>query len=200
MAGKAEFSVKEEEDVQRRHAIQRGNTVRHDGTLVREVRRATWSPAQLVAVAAGIVLVVFGGVGLGRAGTNFSFSHLAFAHSQVAGLGVTPLSALAELAVGVLLLAGGAFPGTATAACAFFGVVMLAFGLVVALDQGPFANSWAYTRANGISYVVVGAVLLVTAAVSPVFASRRELVVEQASTAQSTAGAEQLGSDALRTS
>jgi uncharacterized membrane protein HdeD (DUF308 family) len=184
----------EEENVRSRHAVQRGETVTQDGTLVREVRRAAWSPAQIVAVVAGIVLVVLGGVGLARAGTDFSFSHLGLAHAQVAGLGVTPLSAVAELAVGVLLLAGGAFPGGAKSMTALFGVLMLAFGLVVALDRTPFFHSWAYTTANGIFFVVVGAVLLLTAAVSPVFGSRRETVVQQASTAQATDQADQFGS------
>ncbi|MGA2208269.1 MAG: hypothetical protein ABSH30_01395 [Acidimicrobiales bacterium] len=160
----------------------RRQVVNQDGAVVREVRRASWSPSQLVAVVAGILLVVLGGVGLARAGT--SFSHLAFAHSQVAGLGVTPLSALAELAVGVLVLAGGAYPGSAKGTTSFFGVVLLAFGLIVALDDKPFFKNWAYTRGNGIFFIVVGAVLLVTAAVSPIFSSRRAVVVERASTSQ----------------
>lgn len=154
----------------------RRQTVNQDGTLVREVRRASWSPSQLVAVAAGILLVVIGGVGLARTGTNFS--HLAFSHSQVAGLGVTPVSALVELAVGVLILAGGAYPGSAKGTTSVFGVVMLAFGLIVALDAKPFFSNWGYTRGNGIFFIVVGAVLLVTAAASPIFSSRRAVVVQ----------------------
>lgn len=146
-----------------------------NGAVIREVRRAAWSPAQLIDVAAGVLLVVLGGVGLARAGTNFS--DLTYAHSQVIGLGVTPLSAVAELVAGVLLLAGAAYAASSKAMSSFVGVVMLAFGLVVALDQAPFHRAWDFGRPNGIACAIAGAVLLLSSIASPVFSSRRRIVV-----------------------
>jgi hypothetical protein len=151
--------------------------VNEDGATLREVRRATWSPAQLVAVIAGVLLVVLGGLGLARAGTDFS--NLAASHAQVAGMWVSPLSALAELIVGVLVLAGGAYPAGAKGTMSVFGVLLLAFGLIVAIDPTPFFRTWAYTKGDGIFYAIVGAILLITAVVSPVFYSRRDRVVMQ---------------------
>lgn len=150
---------------------------RRDGTVVREVRRSAWSPAQFIDIVAGVLLVVLGGVGLARAGTNFS--DLTYAHAHVAGFGVTPLSAVAELAAGVVLLAGGAFAVSSKPTSAVVGVVMLAFGLVVALDQVPFHRAWDFGRANGIACALAGAVLLLSSMLSPVVRSRRRVVVER---------------------
>ncbi len=152
-------------------------TVNETGANVREVRRSTWSPAQVVAILGGLLLLVLGAVGLAR--TGLSFSNIAFTHTQVAGLPVTSLSALAELIVGVILLIGAAFPSSAKATMAILGVVMLAFGLIVALDPRPFFRLWAYDSGSGIFFVIVGAVLLVAAAVSPVILSRRNVVVRE---------------------
>jgi hypothetical protein len=151
--------------------------VSEDGATLREVRRTAWSPAQIVAVIAGLLLVVLGGVGLARTGTDFS--HLATSHAQAAGMWVSPLSALAELVVGVLVLAGGAYPAGAKGTMSFFGVILLAFGLIVAIDPTPFFRTWAYTRSDGVFYTIVGAILLLTAALSPVFLTRRDRVVSQ---------------------
>jgi hypothetical protein len=158
-------------------ARMRREVVNQGGATVREVRRAPWSPAQFVAVVAGILLVVLGGIGLARTGTDFS--NLAASHARVVGLWVSPLSAVAELLVGVLVLAGGAYPYSAKGAMSVFGALLLAFGLIVAIDPTPFFRAWAYTSGDGIFYAIVGAILLVTAVASPVFYSRRDQVVTQ---------------------
>ena len=80
---------------------------------------------------------------------------------------------------GVYLLAGGAYPDTAKASMAFWGAVLLAFGLVVAIDSLPFFTMWGYTKSNGVFYAVIGGVLLVAAAVSPIIFSRRRVVSPQ---------------------
>lgn len=149
--------------------------VTRDGSSQRETRRAPWSPAQLVAVAAGTVLVVIGGVGLARAGVHLSPSVIPLTHTRVAGLGFTSLSALIQLIAGVVLLGGGAHPDTAKSTMAVVGVALVAFGLIVAIDPTPFFTMWGYTTASGVFYTVVGAVVLVAAAVSPVFSSRRRV-------------------------
>ena len=145
----------------------RRSVVAEDGSRYRVSDRPPWSPAQLVAVAVGIILVVIGGVALARGGINFS--DIASTHSTVAGFGYTCLSALVQLVVGVIIIGGGVFPGAAKGTMAFFGVVLLAFGLIVAIDSTPFVNNWGYSRSTGVLYAILGAVLLVAAAVSPVF-------------------------------
>ena len=150
-----------------------------EGTVVRETARPAWSPVQFVVLVAGLLLVVLGGVGLAKAGT--SFANIPLTHTTVAGLSATTLSALVELVVGVILLATAAWPDAAKSSAAVLGAVMLAFGLIVAFAPRPFFNMWAYTRANGIFFVVVGAILLLTAAVSPVFWSRRHTSVQRTS-------------------
>ncbi len=156
------------------------------GALVRETRRAPWSPAQLVAVAAGLVLVVIGGVGLARAGLHLSPSVIPLTHTHVAGLGFTSMSALIQLVAGVVLLGGGAYPDTARSTMAVLGVVLVAFGLIVAIDPAPFATMWGFTTASGVFYTVVGAVLLVAVALSPVFSSRREMVARSSDATTAT--------------
>lgn len=141
------------------------------GTTYRTTARAPWSPAQFVAVAAGLVLVVIGGIALARSGLHFNVIPLT--HSTVAGLHFTSLSAVVQLVAGVILLGGGAYPYTAKGTMATMGVIMVAWGLIVAIDPQPFFNMWGYTTANGVFYTVVGAITLLAAAVSPIFFSSR---------------------------
>jgi len=158
--------------------------VSQEGARYRVSRHAPWSPAQLVAVAVGVVLVVIGGVALARGGVNFS--DISLTHSAVAGLHYTCLSALVQLVVGVIIAAGGAYPDSAKGTMIFFGVVLVAFGLIVAIDPTAFATTWGYTEANGVFYIVVGVILGVAAAISPVFSSRSQ-TVHQASSGAVTA-------------
>lgn len=148
-----------------------------DGSETRVVERPPWSPAQIVAVIAGIVLVVVGGVALARSGVNFS--NVPATHSSVASLHFTSMSAVIQLVAGVFLLAGGAYPDTAKASMAVWGAVLLAFGLIVAIDSVPFFTMWGYTTSNGVFYAVIGGVLLLAAAVSPIIFSRRRVVSSQ---------------------
>jgi len=160
-------------------------SVVEEGVTQREVVRSAWSPAQLVAIVAGLLLVVLGGVALSRSGVHFR--DLAATHVMVAGMGFTTLSAIVDLVVGVIVLAGGAFPDTAKGTMAVFGVILLAFGLVVALGPTPFFTSWGYVTANGVFFAVVGGVLLLAAVVSPIFASTRR-VTRRDGVASSTTG------------
>jgi len=157
------------------------------GARVRETRRAPWSPAQLLAIVAGLVLVVIGGVGLARAGLHLSPSVIPLTHTHVAGLGFTSMSALIQLVVGVVLLGGGAYPETARSTMAVLGVLLVAFGLIVAIDPTPFATMWGYTTASGVFYAVVGAVVLIAAAVSPTYFSRRKVVTQSSDAAVAAA-------------
>jgi multisubunit Na+/H+ antiporter MnhB subunit len=150
---------------------------RTEGASYRVADRAPWSPAQLIVAIAGIVFIVLGGVALARAGVHFD--NVPFTRTQVAGLWFTNMSALITLVVGVLMLAGAIDPDGAKATMWLFGVVLIAFGLIVAISPQPFTNMWGFHSANGVFYVVVGAILLLAGAISPVFYSSRRRVVSQ---------------------
>jgi len=152
---------------------------RVDGASYHVTERAAWSPAQFVAVAAGLVLTVIGGVALARSGVHLSSSVIPLTRSSVAGLEFTSMSALIQLIVGIVLLIGGAYPYSAKATMGVFGVVLVAFGLIVAIDPTAFDTMWGFSTANGVFYAVVGAVLLIGGVASPVFFSKRRTVAQQ---------------------
>lgn len=129
----------------------------------------------MIAIVA-LVFIVIGGVGLARAGVDFNAVPLS--RTQVAGLWFTNMSALITLIGGVLMLVPAIDPDGAKASSWFFGVILLAFGLIVALSPQPFTNMWGYGVANGVFYIVAGVILLITAAVSPVIYSRHAVVSE----------------------
>jgi hypothetical protein len=133
-----------------------------------------WSPAQVIAVAAGLFLIVTGGLALARSGLGFS--NIPATHASAAGLPYTCLSALVQLVVGVVITGGGLFPEAARGICAVFGIILFAFGLVVAIEPTPFANMWGYNTSSGVMMAIIGGVLLVAGAVSPIFTSQRRVV------------------------
>ena len=118
-------------------------------STARVVERPAWSPAQLLALVGGIVLVVIGGIALARTGTDFS--NIPATHATVAGLHFTCLSAIVQLVAGVVLLVGTVRPASAKWTSAVLGVLSLAWGIII----------------------VAGAILLLGGVVSPIFFSRR---------------------------
>ncbi len=132
----------------------------------RVVRRPAWSPTQFVVLAVGLVLIVFGGVALARTGLHYTA--VPFTRIKVAGLGFTSMSATVTLVAGVIVACSCAGPAAARTAAWLFGVVFVAFGLVVALAPTAFSNMWGFSAANGVAITVCGAVLTVAAAVFPV--------------------------------
>ena len=65
-------------------------------TRSRVVEHAAWSPAQIIGLAGGVVLIVIGAIALSRTGTDFS--NIPATHAAVAGFGFTCLSAAVQLA------------------------------------------------------------------------------------------------------
>ena len=150
------------------------------------VERPAWSPAQVFGVGGGVVLIVIGAIALARTGTNFS--SIPLSHAMAAGLHFTCLSAVVQLGVGVLLLGACVFPDAAKSAMAFFGVLLVVWGIVIAADTTRLFVMWGYSKGTGIFYIVVGAVLVLSAALSPIFfSSRREVRRESRATTDVTA-------------
>ncbi|HEV2360802.1 MAG TPA: hypothetical protein VGS21_03785 [Acidimicrobiales bacterium] len=142
-----------------------------DDLVSREIRRTVWSPAQAIALLAGVVLLVLGGVALAH--TGLKFSDIPATRWSVVAMPITSLGAVVELAAGAVALASAAYAASAKAILAVLGVLILAFGLLVTADSTAFVNMWGYTRVNGIFYIVVGGVMFASAVVSPILVRRR---------------------------
>lgn len=136
----------------------------------RALERPPWSPAQLVAIALGVAFLVVGGVALARTGIDFGDLHSK--KVDVAGLGHTQLLGWIELAVGLLLMAAGAVPGAGRGLMSLLGILLIAGGLIVAIQPSSFTDWLGVDRSSGVVYVVAGAVLLLAAITAPVIFGR----------------------------
>jgi hypothetical protein len=147
-------------------------TVADDEVVSDDVVHRAWSPAQIVAFIVGFVLAVLGGVALPRTGINFA--DLDAARAEVMGLEHTPVLALSELVLGLVLLGAAAAGSAPRGTMSFTGVVMLLFGVIVAIEPTAFNRTLGTTSGHGWFYAVLGVVLLVTAMVAPVVFSSDE--------------------------
>jgi uncharacterized membrane protein HdeD (DUF308 family) len=131
------------------------------------VERAPWSPAQAVALILGVLFAVLGGICLARTGlapASFTGDHV-----SVAGSNQTAIMGYLELAFGALLLIVGAIPGAGRGGMSFAGVVALIFGIIVIAQPSSFSSPLGIGSGYGVFLIVVGAVLLVTAIVAPIY-------------------------------
>jgi len=147
----ADDAVAEGEVVQRRTAVE----------------RPPWSPAQLVAVILGIVFLVVGGVSLARTGVdannmNAHFSNTPLWH-HTAWLGI------GELVFGLMMLGAGVIPGAGRGLMTFLGMVALAFGIAVLVAPDSLHRATGAHGGTGWVYIIVGAISMIAASVSPVF-------------------------------
>ncbi len=119
-----------------------------------------WSPAQIIALVAGIGSVVLGVVALAR--TGFDTNHVYTPHALVWHLPHSPLLGAVEVAFGALLVLAGVAPAGMRGLMAFLGAVSLAFGVVVLVEDTPNRlNHWlAVTHRSGWLFTVVGTVVL----------------------------------------
>ena len=147
-------------------------SVEQGGERYRVVEHAPWSPAQLIVLAAGLVLAVIGGIALAR--THVHFNDIPSTHAQAAGLRHTSLSAVIELGVGLILIGIGTIPGAARSLMTFMGVLLLGAGIVIAIQPSSFHKWFGYDAANGVYLAIIGGVLLLAAMVSPVMWGRRD--------------------------
>ncbi|HSM01366.1 MAG TPA: hypothetical protein VK960_02845 [Acidimicrobiia bacterium] len=140
----------------------------HAGGTTRTVRWRAWSPAQLVAGALGLFLTVLGGIVLARIG----FGDLTSPETSVFGFGHTPLLAMIEVAVGLLLMLDAASAFASRAMLIGLGGVAAAFGLIIVIEPGAFQDWLGVTRNSGWLYLGIGAGAFLLGGLSPVFARR----------------------------
>ena len=134
-----------------------------------ETRFGPWSPAQLIVAAVGVFLAVLGGVALAQIG---GFGEWTSPEVAVLGFGHTPLLAVIEILVGLLVMADAVSPWGARSTLVGFGVLFLTFGLIVWIEPDSLHQWLGVTTETGMLYTALGAggVLLGTA--SPVVGER----------------------------
>jgi hypothetical protein len=133
------------------------------------VDKRTWSPAQLVAGAVGLFLVVVGAVALLRGGVETFTSPT----STVLGLTHTPLMAMISIVLGGTFLAAAASTLGVRSTLTFLGLVSLGFGLVVAIEPGATTAWFGGGRPLGALYMVIGAASLIAGWTSPTITSHQ---------------------------
>jgi len=128
-----------------------------------------FSPAQFIALIAGIGFVVLGIAAVAQ--TGFDTDHIYTPHERVWGLGHSPLLGLIEIGFGVLMLVAAVVPGGQRELMGLLGAIALAFGLVIFVDAArDDLNRWlGVTERSGWFFTIVGAVTLLAALLSPVF-------------------------------
>jgi hypothetical protein len=159
-----------------RRAVDADGYTRVPERAVSEVETGPWSPAQIVALAIGLFFAVLGGIALARTGLDLNDVH---DPHRIVGWGDwhhTPLLALIELGFGLLMLLAGAIPGAWRSAMVLLSTVAVGFGIFVVADAAPARlHTWlGVHRANGWLYIVVGAVGLAAAMLSPVVWNRSQ--------------------------
>jgi hypothetical protein len=144
------------------------------------VRREAWSPAQIVSMAVGAALLLLGAVALARAASGGG--GLTGLEVSVAGFHHTGLLGLIELFAGLTLIGLGAVPGGAREAMIMFGVLLVGFGLLVAVAGNDLHAALATHGGHAVLYLLAGSLLIVAAAAAPMFlpATRRRVVEEPA--------------------
>ncbi len=124
--------------------------------------RRVISPAQIVAGAIGLILLILGGVALARVG----FDSLTGATASVVGLDHTTLMALVDIVAGLLFL-GAASSASGRGSLIGLSLIAVAFGAVVAIEPDAFDSALGGGQDLGILYLILGLVGLVAALAFP---------------------------------
>ena len=144
--------------------------VREGAHTERRVGRRTWSPAQFIAGAIGLFLVVIGGVALARLLPTDSLTGDTV---TVLGVGHTTLMAIIAVGLGLLFLVQVGTPFEVQPSLITLGVTTLAFGLIVIIEPDAFDNALALGRTGGWLYSAIGLLAVLAGVVSPTVTSRR---------------------------
>lgn len=139
-----------------------------------------WSPAQLVALAIGLLFVVLGGVALAR--TGIDTGHM-FALTSVGGLAITTLMGALAFVFGLAMLLVGALPGAGRIGMVTLGITSVGFGIIVAIQPTSFAHDLGITSSGAWLFIVTGTISVLAAMLAPTFWSvgnRRQVEADDA--------------------
>jgi len=143
------------------------------------VERPPWSPAQLVALAIGIISTVIGVIALTKTGIHSDAMDVVRSNGPL--WQHTAWLAIGEIAFGLLMIGAGVVPGGARGLMTFLGILALAFGIAVLVAKDDLLTE----DITGWAFIIAGGVSLIAASISPVFfggsrragyARRREVV------------------------
>jgi hypothetical protein len=143
------------------------------------VERPPWSPAQLVALAIGIISTVIGVIALTKTGIHSDAMDVVRSNGPL--WQHTAWLAIGEIVFGLLMIGAGVVPGGARGLMTFLGILALAFGIAVLVAKDDLRAE----DATGWAFIIAGALSLLAASLAPVFfggsrragyARRREVV------------------------
>ena len=165
----------------RRRAVVDEPAVAEDEVAARRtaVERPPWSPAQLIALAIGIISTVIGVIALTKTGIHSNAMDVVRSNGPL--WQHTAWLAIGEIVFGLLMVGAGVIPGAARGLMTFLGILAVAFGIAVLVDKTDLRAE----DATGWGFIIAGGVSLLAAAISPVFftggrrygyTSRREVV------------------------
>jgi len=145
------------------------------------VERPPFSPAQLVALAIGILFAIIGGAAIARTGIDANNMNV---HTSGPLWDHTTWTGVGELAFGLLMIGAGVVPGSSRGMMTFLGMVAVGVGILFLVDTVNLQRTLAASDGAGWVYVLAGAGSLIAAMVSPVFfsgarrgyAGRREIL------------------------
>ncbi|CAN5291392.1 hypothetical protein BH18ACT5_BH18ACT5_18460 [soil metagenome] len=138
------------------------------------VSRFSWSPAQWIAAAIGLFLVVMGAVALLRVGLDSLTGDVA----TVVTFEHTALMGIVDLLVGLFFLGIAGSALRSRSGLITLGMLCIAFGLVIAIEPDAMAEAVGGDQGLGWFYAVIGAISVVTAFASPTYALRKSSAVE----------------------
>jgi hypothetical protein len=127
------------------------------------VERPPWSPAQLIALAIGILSTVIGVIALTKTGIHSNAMDVVRSNGPL--WQHTAWLAIGEIVFGLLMIGAGVIPGGARGMMTFLGILALAFGIAVLVDKTDLRAE----DTTGWAFIVAGALSLIAASVSPVF-------------------------------
>lgn len=127
------------------------------------VERPPWSPAQLIALAIGIISAVIGVIALTRTGIHADAMDVVRSNGPL--WQHTAWLAIGEIVFGLLMIGAGVVPGGARGLMTFLGILALAFGIAVLVAKSDLRAE----DATGWAFIGAGALSLIAASISPVF-------------------------------
>jgi hypothetical protein len=127
------------------------------------VERPPWSPAQLVALAIGIISTVIGVIALTKTGIHSNAMDVVRSNGPL--WQHTAWLAIGEIVFGLLMIGAGVVPGGARGLMTFLGILALAFGIAVLVAKDDLRAE----DITGWAFIIAGGVSLIAASISPVF-------------------------------
>lgn len=145
--------------ITQRHVGRRGRHARRAATEATSIREP-YGISQVFAAAFGTFWIVIGAVGLARGDGELTGSS-----TSLMGMTMTPLLSVVHLGIGILALASAVSRSASRAASTVLGAGLIALG-IIALIQPIGEMGWS--DANGIAYLISGALAIAAAAATPV--------------------------------